>query len=432
MDLIRTSMLNGLAVATKMVTALVLNKILAVYVGPAGYAVIGQFQNAMMIAIGFASGTISNGVTKMTAENFDDEPRQRSLWRTAGTLVICASATASILILVFQAPLALYFLKDAALSSVFAWLAVSLMFISLNALLLSMLNGKKEVRRFVVSNIAGSVLGLGVVGVLTWQYGLYGALVAFSVYQAMIFFVTMVQCRRTSWFRLRDLFGGIDREQAIALGHFAIMAATTAILVPCSQIIVRNHLGASFGWDYAGYWDAMSRISTLYLMLITTTLSLYWLPRIAEMRRWPELKAEIFQTYKLVLPTIMFMTVVIYLLRSQLIRLLFTADFAEMETLFAWQLAGDVMKIGSWILAFLMIGKGLTKEYILTEIAAALLFSLLAVVLTDIMGFRAVAAAHFFTYAVYWVMVYFVTVATPSARQKLFRLASVRGDDSRD
>lgn len=427
MNLFRTSILNGLAVATKMITALILNKILAVYVGPTGYAVVGQFQNAMTIAIGLGSSAISNGVTKMTAENFDDEAIQRSLWRTAGTLVVCASVTTSALILVFQTPLAVYFLKDPALSGVFTWLAVSLIFISLNALLLSILNGKKEVHRFVASNIMGSVLGLGVVGLLTWNYQLYGALVAFSIYQAVVFFVTLLQCRQTSWFKLRDLFGGIDREQAKALGHFAFMAIATAILVPSSQIIVRNHLGANFGWNYAGYWDATWRISMMYLMLITTTLSLYWLPRIAEIRTWTELKAEIIQAYKLVLPAIIFTALAIYLLRHYVITLLFTPDFAKMEILFAWQLAGDVLKIGSWILAFLMIGKGLTKEYIFTETAATFLFCLLAVVLCNVVGFQGVAVAHFFTYAIYWLMVYLVTVATPSARKKLFRRVALRG-----
>ena len=59
MTLVRTSLLNAIAVAIKMLTLLGINKILAVYVGPAGYAALGQFQNAVQMISTFASGAIN-------------------------------------------------------------------------------------------------------------------------------------------------------------------------------------------------------------------------------------------------------------------------------------------------------------------------------------------------------------------------------------
>lgn len=421
MDLLRTSALNGIAVATRMATALVLNKILAVYVGPAGYAVIGQFQNAMAIIITFASGAINSGVTKITAENFDDEAQQHTLWRTAGTLTLCASAFISLLILFFRYDLSLFFLKDKAQTGVFVWLAISLIFISVNALLLAILNGKKEVMRYVISNIAGSLLGLGVVGLLTWRYQLYGTLVALSVYQAVVFFITLQQCSKTDWFSLKYLLGRVDASYTRALAKFAIMAATTAIVVPLSQVLVRTHLSQNFGWSYAGYWDAIWRISTIYLTLVTTTLTLYWLPRIAEIRAWPELLGEILQAYKIVLPVSAAAALAIFAMRDIVILMLFTPDFGPMRELFGWQMAGDVLKIGSWILAFIMVGKGMMKEYVLTEALAAALFWVLTVFLTNLFGFKGVAMAHFCTYLTYWLLVYWVTISTPARQQRLFR-----------
>lgn len=404
-----------------MATALVLNKILAVYVGPAGYAVIGQFQNAMAIIITFASGALNTGVTKITAENFDDEARQRALWGTAGTITVCVSALLSLVIIVFRAYLAKVFLADEALSEVFIWLAISLVFISVNALLLAILNGKKEVGRYVTSNIAGSFLGLIVVGVLTWRLQLYGALIALSVYQAVVFVVTLHQCFKTSWFRLGNLFGRIDINLAQALGKFAIMAVTTAIVVPLSQVLVRTHLGENYGWSYAGYWDAIWRISSIYLTLVTTTLTLYWLPRIAEIRAWPELRKEIIQAYKIVLPLAAISAFAIYVMRDIVIVILFTPDFAPMRELFAWQMAGDILKIGSWILAFIMVGKGMTLEFVVTETCAAALFWIFTVVFTGMFGFKGVAIAHFFTYLAYWIIVFGATVSTKGRRHSLFR-----------
>ncbi|BBI60616.1 hypothetical protein HSBAA_19220 [Vreelandella sulfidaeris] len=73
MTLIKTSLLNGIAVVIKMLTLLGLNKILAIYVGPTGYAAIGNFQNAVQMITTFASGAINTGVVKYTAEYYNEE-----------------------------------------------------------------------------------------------------------------------------------------------------------------------------------------------------------------------------------------------------------------------------------------------------------------------------------------------------------------------
>ena len=421
MSLVRTSFWNGIAVAVRVGAGLVLNKILAVYVGPAGYATMGQFQNAMSVAMTFATGAVSTGVTKITAEHFDDAERQRALWRTAGTVVIGAALISAAFIVAFRRPLARTMLNDEALSGTFIWLAASLTFISLNALLLAIFNGKKDVRRYVVSNIAGSILALGVIGALTWRYGLYGALVALSVYQGVTFFVTVQQALSAPWFSLRCLVGPIDRAHLKSLGHFMVMAATSAAAVPLSQTLIRQHLGTEIGWDFAGYWDAMWRISTIYLTLVTTTLTLYWLPRIAEIRTWPELRAEIWQTYRLVLPLVIMAAVGLFLARDIVIQLLFTPKFAQMRELFAWQLAGDVVKIASWIVAFVMVGKGLTKTFVMTEIAAAVMFVGYTVIFVRFTGFNGVSIAHFSTYLSYLLLVSALTLSTERRRAALFR-----------
>jgi PST family polysaccharide transporter len=43
-----------------------------------------------------------------------------------------------------------------------------------------------------------------------------------------------------------------------------------------------------------------------------------------------------------------------------------------MKPLFTYQLLGDFFKIGSWLLAYLMIAKALAKTFIITEILFAI------------------------------------------------------------
>ena len=56
-----------------MLSGLVINKIIAIYIGPAGIALIGQFQNFMGIITTIGNGAINSGVTKYVAEYHEDD-----------------------------------------------------------------------------------------------------------------------------------------------------------------------------------------------------------------------------------------------------------------------------------------------------------------------------------------------------------------------
>ena len=68
MTLIKTSVLSFIATAIKMLSMLAINKAVAVFIGPTGLALIGQFQNFTQLGMTVAQGGINAGVTKYTAE----------------------------------------------------------------------------------------------------------------------------------------------------------------------------------------------------------------------------------------------------------------------------------------------------------------------------------------------------------------------------
>lgn len=401
MTLIKTSLLNGIAVVVKMLAMLGINKVLAIYVGPTGYAALGQFQNAVQIITQFASGAINTGVIKYTAEYHDDEQKQQQIWQTAGSVALIGSVVTGAIVIIFSEPLATWFLHDKAFSGVFVWFAVTLTLFVFNTLLLAVLNGKKEISRYVLANIVGSVFALAVTTAMVVKYGLYGALVALAVYQSLAFFVTIALCIKTRWFKLRYLIGPIHKQTLLNLGKFTAMALISAACVPISQILIRNHLGETLGWDAAGYWEAMCRISSAYLMLITTTLSVYYLPRLAELKDIRDITKELFLGYKVIIPAVVAFGIVIFILRDTVIHVLFTDAFIPMRELFAWQVGGDILKVASWILAYLMLAKAMTIIFIITEILSSASFVFLSYFLVHFYGLIGVTVAYAINYAIY-------------------------------
>ena len=408
MTLVKTSLLNGIAVTVKVASALVLNKILAVFVGPAGYAVIGQFQNAVSIVVSLAGGVVAPGVTKMTAQHFDDEVKQHAVWQTAIRFSLGASLFAAISLLFIGNSLAQWLLHRADMSSVFVWLALTLPAMAANNLLMAIINGKKEVGIYVTVNIIGSLNSMLVTGLLAFKFGLFGALVAFTINPAIMLLSTATIVARRDWFKSRFIWGRITRPALRELSGFGLMGLTSALTMPISYMLIRDHLASNLGLTAAGYWQASWKISEIYLMLVTTTLSVYYLPRLAEIRTVTELKAEIIKVYRFVMPIIAVGALTIFVLRAFIINTLFSPDFLPMRELFPWQLTGDVIKIGSWILGYIMLGRAMVKFFVITEIAFSLSFISLSWFLVGIFGLVGVSMAYAINYSLHWVGMWYL------------------------
>jgi len=405
MNLFRTSVLNGVAVLIKTITMFVLNKILAVYLGPTGYAAIGQFQNFIQMVTTFAGSAINTAVVKYTAEYHEDETKQRAVWKTAGSIVFLFSLLFAILILIFQKQLALYIFQSLKYQTIFIWFAIFLIFFNFNTLFLAILNGKKEILKLVLANIAGSLFALVITGILAIKLQLYGALIALSIYQSIAFIVTLILCHRADWFEFSSLLGKIDLGITKKFASFILMALVSAICVPLSQMLIRAYLTQEFSLAYAGYWEAMIRLSTVYLLLVTTTLGVYYLPRLSELNAIDEIKKEVYLGYKFIFPLAILGGICVFILRDWIINLLFSPSFAPMQDLFLWQMMGDALKIGSWILAYLMLSKAMTKLYICTEIIFTVSLIALTYICTQVFGFEGVSIAHLINYGLYWIVI---------------------------
>jgi PST family polysaccharide transporter len=406
MSLARTTVVNGAATAVRLGAALALNKLLAVYVGPSGFGIIGQFQSITAMVGAAAGGIFGPGVTKLTAEHGALPQAQIAVWRTALTLGLVGAGAASLLVLVLGPALAEGVLGDAELRGVLPWLAASSALLAVNTVLLAALAGLKQVYAFVTVTILGSLASVGAAALLVLRFGLFGGLIALPIGQALCGVVTALVFRRVWRSRWRELVGRIDPRAARALAAFGLMAATTAVAVPVSQIVIRDGLTRIAGAELAGLWQAMWKLSEAHLLLLTTTLSLYFLPRLAEIRDGDELRREIAKGYRFVLPLVVATAGGIFLLREPLTVALFSPAFLPLAQALGWQMLGDVLKIGSWIPAYTMISHARTRLYVATELVFAGLVTLACLAGVRAWGLQGAAAGYAATYAIYWVVLH--------------------------
>jgi PST family polysaccharide transporter len=418
MTLIKTSLLNLIAVGARLASMLVLNKILAIEVGPNGFGLVGQLQNAITSIVAIGSAGVGSGVTKYTAEHNNSLPNQRQIWVAASALGLFFSLFASAGIIVYRNELSLKLFKTSEYQDVLVWVAACLVLYVLNSLLMSIINGLKEIETYVLANIANSFLALIITGFLATFYELRGALIALAINQSFACAATLLIVRKKYWFKLYNFIGIPSIEVISLLFRYSLMAIATSVLGPLSIILVRDMLISDSGLSAAGYWEALTRISNLSIMLITTPLSVYYLPKLSELAHKEDLLHEIRQGIYLIVPLSLFISMAIYFARDLLITILFTDDFVVMSDLFFWQLVGDVIRVAAWLFSYFLISKALTRQFIIVEVVCTVSFVLLSGLLIQTQGVAGVTIAYAVNNAIYLLilvsLVHRILRATPS------------------
>lgn len=423
MNLYKTSFYSGIAVVIRMATLLGLNKVLAIFVGPAGYALVGQFQNAVTIVTAFSSGAVNNGIIKYTADYANDKEQLFALWRTAFLLCLISVAVFSLGIGFFSTDLSLLILKQTQYSYVFKIFSLTLFLFVINTILLAILNGLREIKSLVIANIFGSLLSLLLTTLLTSKYGLSGALTSLAINQSVALIATFFICFKKKWFKLKCIVGYIDLTIAANLMKFAAMALVSTVLTPVVLIFIRWILSSNINIEAAGYWESLNRLSGAYLTFFTTTLSVYLLPKLSSLKTARDIKNEILDFYKILIPVLILISITLFVLKEEVVTLLFSREFIPITKVIGWQLLGDFFKMLSWVLSYVMLSKAMVKLYIITEISFQLVYLISTWCLLHFLRLESVTISYFITYLGYFlVLYYFVFINLESALK-------TRGDD---
>jgi len=409
MNLLKTSGLTFIATVIQLFVGLVINKAISLFVGPSGLAVIGQFQNISQLAMVVSQGAINKGVVKYTAEYSKNEEDLTTLLSTAIKITIVCSVIVGVALILLSGYLSNEFLTDENFTFIFIIFGFTILFYSLNSLFLAILNGLKEVKQLILINIVQSLYSLVFTTALIYFFGLKGALIALVTNQSIIFLYIIWKLRNHRVINLGLLKGLYSSVIATKLSRFALMAITSAIAIPVSHLVIRNYLVDNLGWEQAGYWQAIWYISTMYLTVVTTTLGVYFLPKLSEITDKKALRGELLSGYKVILPIVMLVSAVIYILKDFIVFILFSDDFKPMIELFLWQLIGDVIKIAAWLLSYLMLAKAMTKRYMAVEVLFNVIFVGISIYMVNSYGLIGITYAFAASYSIYFVTVFLLT-----------------------
>ncbi|QTL92799.1 O-antigen translocase [Aeromonas jandaei] len=405
--LLKVTVMTGLLTLLRMAIGFVIAKMVAIYTGPTGMAVLGQVQSMVGSLNGIINAPVGSGVVRFTAEYKEQGfVACAPWWRAALQWVLIISGIVIPCGLLLAKPIAAWLFQDPQLAWVVTATVCALPFAAIGTLFNSVINGQQLYRRYVGLGMLSVLLSGGVMLTMITFYNIQGALLAAAGQAALIGVVMLVANFRQPWFKLRYWWGAVDPKARKQIGGYMLMAITSALTVPISLILVRNILIAQVGWDATGQWQAVYKISEVYLGVITMALGTYYLPRLASLTGVNAIVGEIQKTARVIIPIVASMALCVYLLRDVAISLLFTDEFRSARDLFAIQLTGDVIKIASWLYAYPMLSRGATKWFMGTEVLFSLSFVVLTYMFVANMGVKGVTFSYLVNYSAYFLSVF--------------------------
>ncbi|AZI19814.1 O-antigen translocase [Chryseobacterium taklimakanense] len=408
MKLFSTALFSGLITLVKLAAAFIVTKVVALYIGAPGVAVVGSFTNFITIVLAFSNASINNGIVKYTAEYINHPGKTQRLFSTSFRISIVCSFFVSLILLLFSKRISSLLFFSPFYSDVIIVFAFTLVFYSLNQLLVSIVNGKSEIKLLTVINIIGSIISLIITVALVFYFGLKGALYALVLTQTLVFFISFLIVFKKKWLTLSEFLHPFDKKMLHRLSAFTIMATISAIMVPVTQIAIRNTITSTLGIDNAGFWQGMMRISDSYLMIANIALATYFLPKFSQLRSRKEINTELLNGYKLLVPFTVFSCITLYFFRYPVINLLFSSKFFPMSVLFKWQLLGDIFKVCAFVLSYLMLAKAKIKIYIITEVLFSALYFVLSFFLIHSFGLEGTTMAFAVVYFLYFLCMLFL------------------------
>lgn len=404
MSLAKASVWTAASTLVKIGVGLLVVKLLAVSFGPSGVGQAGNFRQLVTVLGVLAGAGIFNGVTKLVAQHHDDPAHLRQVVGTSSAMVLGFSTLLAAIFLLAAAPINQGLFGHTHYQGLVRLVALVQMGIAWANLLLALMKGFRDAAGNALSLIAGSLIGVVAYYACYLLGGYEGALLGLALVPALIVIPAAVMLSRRGMIPWAYLKPRWDAALASQLGKFTLMALITSVTMPVAYVMMRNLMAAHYSWDEVGIWQGVSSISDAYLQFITASFSVYLLPTLSRLTAKQDVSREIGRSLKFVLPAVAAASLTVWLLRDFAIWLLFSAKFTAMRDLFAWQLVGDVLKVGAYVFGYLVIARASLRFYILAELSQFTLLTAFSHWLIPAHGALGAAQAYMATYIVYFTL----------------------------
>lgn len=365
--------LTNIHIIIKVIAGIIMNKVISVYLGPSGLALLGQFQNTTGLISSIGHGSIQTGNVKYISENKNDEENLKQITSTSFIVILVLTLIISILTFIFSLKLSELTFYSAEYSFIFKFLSFSLIFYSLNIYLLSVINGLEKIKLFTLINIILSLVSLISVSILTIYFKLSGALISLVLSQSLVFIICyfiILNKFGNSFFLNIINFKYFKKKITLKLFKFSIATFSSGAIVAITMLIIRYIITSKTSIDSAGIWESGWRILVYFNMIFAIPFSIFYFPKFSKSIDMDEILKMLYDSIKFNLPLMLALSIIIIVFKNFFIVLLFSEEFLDLSLFLNYIIFAEIFRI----LGIFIHNIYLAKTHVFTTILFQIFF----------------------------------------------------------
>lgn len=372
---------------------------IALLLGPTGVGLAGLLTSVMATASTiFGLGIGTSGVRQLAASS-GDAARQQHVRTALLTANACLGLVGGTLVYAFRESLSLLVFGDASQARNVGWLGLGVLLTMLAASQTALLQGLRRIKAMAIANVAGALIGTvaGLAALYAWGAP---ALVAVVVLlpAGMVVASGLVALRIERGPVRVALSELLPQWQDMATLGAAFML--TSLLSEATLLFVRSLIGHSLSMAHAGYFQAAWQISMQYIGFVLTAMLAEYYPRLAA-GIGDSGKTNRAANAQMQLALLLGGPVMIAMMATApwLVSLLYSRDFRPTVDLLRWQVLGDVLKVASWPMGFILLAKAKRGAFLFTQSLWNGVYALAILALLPVFGLQVAGVAFLACYA---------------------------------
>jgi O-antigen/teichoic acid export membrane protein len=388
----KASVATAVAQAFRMLGGLIVIKIIAIYLGPEGFGRLGHFMSMIAILGVLAGGGILNGIVKYVAEYKGTPDRLHPFLSNALAYTLIFSTLLFIVLSLSAKQLSLILFGGEEFTQLIIFLGLIQYFYGLVSFCNGTINGLRETTKFAKIIIFGTLIGLPTSYFLIITYGFSGAVLGLAAVNACLLLPAIFELHKLEFFK--KIKFSLNKQDTIRLSKFSAMQMFSLATLPLAEMYIRSLIIDNAGWHEAGLWQSLMRLSSVYVGFFTTFLAAYYMPTLSGIldKNW------VFKYVAKYVVTIggifILIAVMVYTFREFVFSVIFSKEFIIPAEYVRFQLIGDLFKIMSYVIGFLIVAKAKTKLYIMGELAQTAFYLGVATWLIKVGGVSKVFPAY--------------------------------------
>lgn len=362
--------INGLRVFIQLMIGFISSKAIAVFVGIAGMGVVGLVKNFIsFLNILLLLGT-QNGIVSTLASQDKIKNREGFIVSLFWFFLLFSILVSFIFLFFFDYINQYFFVNQINSKWVLVFFAISIPFQSISLFFSSVLNGYLEYRKVALIGVLTNILTLCISVFFMSKFNIIGAIIGMLSSSIIMFMISAYYFFKI--FKLKSFFKPFKfaKKDVSPLMNYSVMSLVSIIMSIAFSYFLRIKIIDKFSLEYAGYYEAVLRISGFYMIFINTFVTFYFLPELAKCKSKEEVITITKEYYKYIIPIFGIGIVFLLLLIDFLVPLFFNKDFLVITPFIKYQVILDLIKSICLILGIRFFAFGNSKGFLLTEVAS--------------------------------------------------------------